>query len=178
MYLQGRVRVAVFVAFLSSESLEGGFFVGWNVPNGLAWALDTSDPRFKVSRSLLPARITGVYGYGRASYSKNYFLVANAGVDVFIGAGAFLDPPSAGAPLAPFAGGILPYVVAACGIGVHGDIAGGLVSVSAWAELAVRGPIPLYFEGTFGLSGCVAWVLCASITLAASYTADGLELTS
>lgn len=178
MYLQGRVRVAVFVAFLSSESLEGGFFVGWNVPNGLAWALDTSDPRFKVSRSLFPARITGVYGYGRASYSKNYFLVANAGVDVFIGAGAFLDPPSAGAPLAPFAGGILPYVVAACGIGVHGDIAGGLVSVSAWAELAVRGPIPLYFEGTFGLSGCVAWVLCASITLAASYTADGLELTS
>lgn len=175
MYMQGKVAVAVFVAFASSETLEGGFFVGWNAPNAVAWVLDTGDSRFKISRSMFPASITGVYGYGRASYTKTFAYVAQAGVDVFIGGGAFLDPLSGGAPIAPF-GGVLPYVVAACGIGIHGEIAGGLVSASAWAELAVRGPLPLYFEGTFGLSGCVAWVLCASITLAARYTADGLEL--
>lgn len=176
MYMQGRVTVAMFVALVSSETLEGGFFVGYNAPRAAAWVLDTTDPRFKISRSMFPASITGVYGYGRASYSKNFFVLASGGVDIFVGGGAFLDPLSGGAPLAPFGAGALPYVVAACGIGIHGEIAGGLVSASAWAELAVRGPIPLYFEGTFGLSGCVAWVLCASITLAARYTADGLEL--
>jgi hypothetical protein len=176
MYMQGRVTVAMFVALVSSETLEGGFFVGYNAPRAAAWVLDTTDPRFKISRSMFPASITGVYGYGRASYSKNFLVLASGGVDIFVGGGAFLDPLSGGAPLAPFGAGALPYVVAACGIGIHGEIAGGLVSASAWAELAVRGPIPLYFEGTFGLSGCVAWVLCASITLAARYTADGLEL--
>jgi hypothetical protein len=176
MYLQGRVTVAMFVAFVSSETLEGGFFVGYNAPNAQAWVLDTTDPRFKISRSMFPASITGVYGYGRASYTKTFAYVAQAGVDIFVGGGAFLEPLSGGAPTAPFSGGAFPYVVAACGIGIHGEIAGGLVSASAWAELAVRGPIPLYFEGTFGLSGCVAWVLCASITLAARYTANGLEL--
>jgi hypothetical protein len=176
MYMQGRVTVAMFVALVSSETLEGGFFVGYNAPRAAAWVLDTTDPRFKISRSMFPTSITGVYGYGRASYSKNFWALASGGVDIFVGGGAFLDPLSGGAPLAPFGAGALPYVVAACGIGIHGEIAGGLVSASAWAELAVRGPIPLYFEGTFGLSGCVAWVLCASITLAARYTADGLEL--
>jgi hypothetical protein len=176
MYMQGRVTVAVFIKFVSSETLEGGFFVGWNAPNAVAWVLDTSGQHFKVSRSMFPATITGVYGYGQASYTKYFEYLLEAGVDVFIGGGAFLDPPSGDAPLAPF-GGVLPYVVAACGIGVHGEIAGGLVSVSAWAELAIRGPIPLYFEGSLELSGCVAWVMCASVTLAARYTGNGLELT-
>ena len=79
------------------------------MPNALAWVLDTTDHRFKVSRSMFPPRITGVYGYGRASYSKTFALVVSAGVDVFIGGGAFLDPLSGGAPIAPFPGMVLPY---------------------------------------------------------------------
>ena len=76
---------------------------------------------------------------------------------------------AAGGPLAPFAGNpLLPYVVGACGINVHGEILGGLVSASAWADLSLRGPVPTYFEGTFGLKGCVAWVLCASVSTPSS----------
>ena len=39
---------------------------------------------------------------------------------------------------------VLPFVVGACGIYVHGEILGGLVSASAWANLSLRGPVPTY----------------------------------
>jgi hypothetical protein len=174
-HLQGRVKVEVF-SLLGGGGLEGGFFLGNNVPNNLAWALDTTDPKFKMSRALLPATITGIYGYGRASFGVNYYLIGG-GVDIFLGAGAFSAPLAAGGPLAPFAGNpLLPFVVGACGINVHGEILGGLVSASAWANLSMRGPIPLYFEGTFGLRGCVAWVLCASVDVTARVSSNGFEI--
>lgn len=174
-YLQGRVKVEVF-ALVGGAGLEGGFFLGNNVPNALAWALDTTDPKFKMSRALLPATITGIYGYGRASFGVNYYVIGG-GVDIFVGAGAFSAPLAAGGPLAPFAGNpLLPYVVGACGINVHGEILGGLVSASAWANLSMRGPVPLYFEGTFGLRGCVAWVLCASVDVTARVSSNGFEI--
>ncbi len=173
--LQGRVKVEVF-SLVGGAGLEGGFFLGNNVPNNLAWALDTTDPKFKMSRALLPATITGIYGYGRASFGVNYYVVGG-GVDIFVGAGAFSAPLAAGGPLAPFAGNsALPFVVGACGINVYGEILGGLVSASAWANLSMRGPIPLYFEGTFGLRGCVAWVLCASVDVTARVSSNGFEI--
>jgi hypothetical protein len=66
--------------------------------------------------------------------------------------------------------------VGACGINVHGEILGGLVSASAWADLSLRGPVPTYFEGTFGLRGCVAWVLCASVDVTAGVNSSGFYL--
>ena len=93
------------------------------------------------------------------------------------GAGAFSAPIAAGGPLAPFAGNpMLPFVVGACGIYVHGEILGGLVSASAWATLSLRGPLPTYFEGTFGLRGCVLWVLCASVSVTAGVNESGFYL--
>ena len=171
-YMQGRLKVGV-ISTIVSGGLEGGFFVGNNVPKALAWVLDPTDPHFGMSRSILPATLTGVYGYGQASIGVNYYVVGG-GVDIFAGAGAFSAPIAAGGPLAPFGGNpLLPYVVGACGIYVHGEILGGLVSASAWANLSLRGPAPTFFEGTFGLRGCVAWVLCASVSVTAGINSSG-----
>jgi hypothetical protein len=172
-YLQGRLKVGV-ISVIVSGGLEGGFFIGNNVPKALAWVLDPTDTHFGMSRSILPATLTGVYGYGQASIGFNAF-VLGGGVDIFAGAGAF--NASVAGPLTGFAGtSLLPYVVGACGIYVHGEILGGLVSASAWANLSLRGPVPTYFEGTFGLRGCVAWVLCASTSLTAGINSSGFYL--
>lgn len=174
-YLQGRLKVGV-ISPIVSGGLEGGFFIGNNVPKALAWVLDPTDTRFGMSRSILPATLTGVYGYGRASIGFNAY-VLGGGVDIWAGAGAFSAPIGAGGPLAPFAGNpLLPFVVGACGIYVHGEILGGLVSASAWANLSLRGPVPTYFEGTFGLRGCVLWVLCASVSVTAGVNESGFYL--
>ena len=174
-YLQGRLKVGV-ISLIVSGGLEGGFFIGNNVPKALAWVLDPTDTHFGMSRSILPAILTGVYGYGQASIGVNYY-VMGGGVDIFAGAGAFSAPIAAGGALAPFAGNpLLPYVVGACGIYVHGEILGGLVSASAWADLGLRGPVPTYFEGTFGLRGCVLWVLCASVDVTAGINSSGFYL--
>jgi hypothetical protein len=174
-YLQGRLKVGV-ISPIVSGGLEGGFFIGNNVPKALAWVLDPSDSHFGMSRNILPATLTGVYGYGQVSIGFNAY-VLGGGVDIFAGAGAFSAPIAAGGPLAPFAGNpLLPYVVGACGIYVHGEILGGLVSASAWANLSLRGPLPTYFEGTFGLRGCVLWVLCASVSVTAGVNESGFYL--
>jgi hypothetical protein len=174
-YLQGRLKVGV-ISLIVSGGLEGGFFIGNNVPKALAWVLDPTDTHFGMSRSILPAMLTGVYGYGQASIGVNYY-VLGGGVDIFAGAGAFSAPIAAGGPLAPFTGNpLLPFVVGACGIYVHGEILGGLVSASGWANLSLRGPVPTYLEGTFGLRGCVAWVLCASVSVTAGINSSGFYL--
>ena len=174
-YLQGRLKVGV-ISMIVSGGLEGGFFIGNNVPNALAWVLDPPDPHFGVSRAILPATLTGVFGYGQASIGFNAFILGG-GVELYAGAGAFSAPLLAGGPLAPFAGNpLLPYVIGVCGISVHGEILGGLVSASAWANLTLRGPVPTFFEGTVGLRGCVVWVLCASVTLTAGINSNGFYL--
>lgn len=171
-YLQGRLKVGV-ISWIVSGGLEGGFFIGNNVPKALAWVLDPTDTHFGMSTNILPPMLTGVYGYGQASIGVNYYAIGG-GVDIYAGAGAFSAPIAAGGPLAPFAGNpLLPYVVGACGIYVHGEILGGLVSASGWANLSLRGPVPTYFEGTFGLQGCVLWVLCASVSITAGINSSG-----
>jgi hypothetical protein len=174
-YLQGRLKVGV-ISTIVSGGLEGGLFIGNNVPKALAWVLDPTDTHFGMSRSILPATLTGVFGYGQAAIGFNAY-VLGGGVDIYAGAGAFSAPLAAGGPAAPFAGNpLLPYVVGACGVYVHGEILGGLVSASAWANLSLRGPVPTYFEGTFGLRGCVAWVLCASVDVTAGVNSSGFYL--
>ena len=72
--------------------------------------------------------------------------------------------------------GGLPYAIGSCGIHVYGEILGGLVSASAWAQLSLRGPFPLFFEGEFGLKGCVLWVICASVSVTAGLNDNGFYL--
>ncbi|GLI03376.1 hypothetical protein [Phytohabitans aurantiacus] len=173
-YLQGRVRVAVF-STVASGGLEGGFFIGRTVPKALAWSLDTGDPHFRLSRAIMPATITGIYGYGRVSFGVNWY-VFGGGVDIFAGAGAFSQPVP-GFPAPPFVPAPqLPFVAAACGIHVHGEILGGLVSASAWANLSLVGGVPPFFEGSFELRGCVLWVMCSSVSVSAGVNSSGFYL--
>jgi hypothetical protein len=170
-YLQGRVRVEV--CSWVSGGLEGGFFVGSNVPRNLAWVLQPTNPHFGITTGILPATLTGVFGYGQLAFAFNV-AVLGGGIELYAAMGAF----TAGPPglLTAFAGAGLPYVVGALGVYVHGEILGGLVSASAWANLAIRGPQPVYFDGTIGLEGCVAWVICGSVTLNAGLDSTGFYL--
>jgi hypothetical protein len=171
-YLQGRMKVSV-CSWVVSGGLEGGFFVGESVPANLAWVLQPTNPHFGITTMILPPTLTGIFGYGQISFGVNWY-VLGGGVDLYVAMGAFLTIPAGG--LTAIVGAGLPYVVGACGVYVHGEILGGLVSASAWANLAIRGPIPLYFDYTIGLEGCVAWVLCASVTLNAGLDSSGFYL--
>ena len=172
-YLQGRMKVYV-CSWLVSGGLEGGFFIGHQVPKQLAWVLRPTNPHFGVSDAILPATLTGVFGYGQISLGVNYY-VLGGGVSLYAGMGAFSEtPPGLTSKWTSVAG--LPYVLGACGIYAHGEILGGLVSASAWGNLSLRGPVPTYFEGTFGLQGCVAWVVCASVDITGGINSTGFYL--
>jgi len=172
-YLQGRMKVYV-CSWVASGGMEGGFFIGHQVPKNLAWVLRPTDPHFGVSDAILPDTLTGLFGYGQLSFGINYY-VLGGGVSLYAGMGAFSEiPPGLTSAWGTIAG--LPYVIGSCGIYVHGEILGGLVSASAWATLSLRGPVPTYFEGTFGLEGCVAWVLCASVDITGGVNGSGFYL--
>lgn len=179
-YLQGRMKVFL-CGWVSSAGLEGGMFIGHNVDKALAWVLQTDNERFGVSSAILPDYLTGLYGYGRLSFSIDFFLFGG-GIELYAGMGAFSESPvgvsgewSEDWSSTPSLG--LPYVIGSCGVYVHGEILGGLVSASAWADLDLRGPVPTYFEGSFGLEGCVLWVLCASVNVTAGFNSDGFYVT-
>jgi hypothetical protein len=173
-YLQGRMKVTV-VHWRESDGMEGGFFVGNEVPKQLAWVLESTNPHFGVSQAILPSTLTGVFGYGQHSRAANFAYVFSGGVELYAGMGAFnVVPPG----MSPAFGGVVgfPYVIGACGIYAHGEILGGVVSASAWGNLSLRGPLPVYFEGTFGLEGCVLWTVCDSVEVTADINDSGISM--
>ena len=175
-YIQGRLKTTIS-GWSSGVGLEGGLFIGHNCPKDQAWILlHTTSEHFGISQSILPDSLTGLYGYGYVSFGDNWGIFGGQ-VELFAGNGAFASAPPGG--ISAWPGGLgLPYVVGSAGIHVSGEILGGLVSASAWANLDLRGPLPVYFEGTFGLEGCVAWgTICSSVDVTASLTSDGLDLT-
>jgi hypothetical protein len=155
--------------------MEGGFFVGNGVPKQLAWVLESTNPHFGVSQAILPSTLTGVFGYGQHSRAANFAYVFSGGVELYAGMGAFNVVPPGMSPA--FAGVVgFPYVIGACGIYAHGEILGGVVSASAWGNLSLRGPLPVYFEGTFGLEGCVLWTVCDSVEVTADINDSGISM--
>jgi hypothetical protein len=173
--LQGRLKMTV-AGWAGGVGMEGGLFIGNNCPKQKAWVLQTGSEHFGVSQAILPDSLTGVFGYGYASFGINWYIFGG-GVELFAGLGAFVESPPGGtsAWVVPVGLG-LPYVVGTAGVHVYGEILGGLVSAAAWADLDLRGPIPIYFEGTFGLEGCVLWVICASIEVTAGLNSSGFYL--
>lgn len=170
--MQGNIRVCV-AGWVGKGAMEGGFFVGHETPKNLAWVLQPSSPHFGISLEILPGALTGVFGYGQIAMGFHAYLFGG-GVEIYAGAGAFLDIPSGrSSAWEPPDNAVLPYVVGSCGIHLHGEILGGLVSASGWADLDLRGPVPVYFEGSIGLEGCVLWVLCASIELTVGLNSGG-----
>lgn len=176
-YLQGRITMEI-CGWSGETGFEGGLFIGKDVPRDKAWVLlYTGSEHFGISEGILPSTLTGLYGYGRLSASINLYIVSG-GFELFAGMGAFTQTPPGLSSLWPvdwssIQGLGLPYVVGSCGIHIHGEILGGLVSASAWANLDLRGPVPLYFEGKVGLEGCVLWVFCKSIEITAGFDSGG-----
>jgi hypothetical protein len=158
-YLQGKLAMEI-CGWTGGAGLEGGLFLGNNVPRTRAWVLYEGGDRFGISDDILPQTLTGIYGYGQLKFGVNWYIFGG-GVEIFLGVGLF---------------GPVPNIFGHCGVYVHGEILGGLVSASAWADLALRGPVPLYFEGSLGLEGCVLWFLCASIEVTAGLNSDGFYL--
>ena len=141
--------------------------MGSNVPKEKALVLYSGSEHFGLNERILPSRLTGLYGYGQISFSTMLWYVFTGGIEVYAGMGAFSELAPGAQPAIEQGELGLPYIVGTGGIHVHGEILGGLVSAAAWADLDLRGPMPLYFSGTVGLEGCVLWVLCASIELTA-----------
>lgn len=160
--LQGRLAVEV-VSSIGSSANEGGFYIGLNAPKDRAWVLADAGGRFSLNPNLLPDRLTGIYGYVRQSASVNLYIVSG-GYEVYVGLGAFLDVGT-NSPLEGAATLVtgLPDVVGNLGVRIWGEILGGLVSASAYANLQVLIGLPPGFEGSVGLEACVLWVICGSV---------------
>ena len=174
-YLQGRLAVTIS-GWSGGAGLEGGMFIGHNCPKAKAWVLQTTTGRFGVSQAQLPETLTGVYGYGQVSFGINWYIFGG-GIELYAGLGAFsVVPPGMSTAWSDLTGIGLPYVVGSAGVCVHGEILGGLVSASGWCNLTMGGPIPITFEGKFGLEGCILWVLCASVEVTAGLGPDGFYI--
>jgi hypothetical protein len=159
-YVQGKVSIEL-CSWIGGLGLEGGLFIGHNVEKDKVWVLSSADEHFGIDRVIpATAKLTGLYGYGQLSSSIQLY-VFGGGYKVYLGMGAFLTP--------------LPTIAGSGGLYVHGEILGGLVSASAWADLDLYWP-PFYFEGSFGLEGCVLWVICASVDVTAGFDSDGFYI--
>ena len=173
-YFQGRLKVAICM-WTGGGGLEGGLFIGNNVPRAKAWVLYSGNEHFGIDDDILPATLTGLYGYGQLSFNIQLYIFGG-GIELYAGLGAFTESPLSPPVLLDdwsYMDAIgLPYVLGSAGIHVHGEILGGLVSAAAWADLDLRGPLPPYFIGTFGLEGCALWVLCASIDVTAGISPE------
>lgn len=174
--LQGKVAVAV-VSPLAGGAAEGGFYIGFNAPKSEAWVLAGAGDKFRLDMNPLPDRLTGAYGYARASSSINVYIFSG-GVEGFCGLGGFVLSPQQVIDLHATSGGVgigLPFVIGHTGIHVWGEILGGLVGASGWADMDVIVPYPFSYEGTLGLEGCALWVACASVDVSVGLnSSDGL----
>jgi hypothetical protein len=162
--LQGQLSLSV-VTPLAGTSAEGGLYIGINAPLSEAWVLSAAGPHFTLNTAALPARLTGLYGYVKASESINLY-VLSGGLEEFVGLGGFVLTPQQATNLgaqstANVVG--LPYVVGNVGAHAWGDILGGLVSADGWADLQVIMPYPFSYQGDIDLSACVLWVACGDV---------------
>ena len=174
--IQGKLAVHV-VSVVAGGAYEGGFYIGVNAPKAEAWVLATGGDKFKLNMDPLPARLTGIYGYGKPSASINVW-VFSGGMEAYVGLGGFVLSPQqvldlgATSALSPIG---LPFIVGNTGINIWGEILGGLVGASGWGDFNVIAPYPFSYQGTIGLEGCVAWVVCASTDVTAGLNSeDGL----
>jgi hypothetical protein len=163
--IQGRIAVKVITP-VAGAAAEGGFYIGINAPKNEAWVLANATGRFALNMAPLPARLTGAYGYVKASDSVNAFIFSG-GIEAYVGLGGFVLTPAQVANLGAQSSGLpvggLPFVIGHVGVHIWGEILGGLVSAGGWVDMQVMGPYPFSCQGTLGLEGCVLWVFCGSV---------------
>jgi hypothetical protein len=162
--IQGRLAVTV-VTPVAGWGVEGGFYAAINAPKDEAWVLAGAGPKFRLNMTPLPDRLTGIYGYCKASRAVDLYVISG-GVEAFAGLGGFILTPQQVVDLGAQDSGLpdgLPYVVGNAGVHIWGEILGGLVSAGGWVDLDVIVPYPFSYQGTLGLEGCALWVACASV---------------
>jgi hypothetical protein len=167
-YIQGRLAVDICSITLGA-GLSGGLFVGLAAPKDQVWVLregSSGSRRFGVNMANIADPVTGCYIYGDVELSVGVAGIIEGGVEIYAGVGAFAGGSynnSDGS--ATEQAGL--YIVGVVGVYIYGEILWGLVSASAWGELEMYFGHPMGFEGTFGLRGCVLWVICGEIEITA-----------
>ena len=59
---------------------------------------------------------------------------------------------------------------------IWGEFVGGLLSASAWLEMAAKfHPTNPAFQGTAGLEACVLWVFCGEIDITVTVDKHGID---
>ncbi len=143
-------------------NLGAGFYLGIGAPKSDAWVLLGASPQYALNTSAMPDKLTGVYGYLNLTEGVSLFVVSGQ-YNLFVGLGVFSIPVVSGLPPGILSGPL--YVVGNVGGSINGEILGGLVSAGANFDLQIIGPFPFSFQGTVGLSACVLWVACGSVSL-------------
>jgi len=172
-YIQGRLAVNISTITLGA-GLSGGLFIGNNAPRDQLWVIQegsSGSHRFGVDISKINPSVTGVYIFGDVELSVGVAGIIEGGVEIYAGVGAFLDGYTGNGLPSPIAPGIT--IVGIIGVYIYGEILWGLVSASAWGELEMYLGNPVWFEGTFGLRGCVLWVICGEIDITAGINSSG-----
>ena len=108
---------------LAGISAEGGLYIGINAPLTEAWVLSAAGPHFKLNTAALPARLTGLYGYVKASESINLY-VLSGGFEEFVGLGGFVLTPEQAINLKAQATANvvgLPYIIGNVGAHAWGE---------------------------------------------------------
>jgi hypothetical protein len=167
-YIQGKLAVDICSITLGA-GLSGGLFVGYEAPKDQVWVLregSSGSRRFGINMDNIADPVTGVYIFGDVEISVGVAGIIEGGVEIYAGVGAFvggsyINTDSSATEHAGF------YVVGVVGVYIYGEILWGLVSASAWGELEMYFGHPMGFEGTFGLRGCVLWVICGEIEITA-----------
>jgi hypothetical protein len=171
-YIQGRLSVKISTITLGA-GLSGGLFIGNNAPRDQLWVIQegsSGSRKFGVDISKIEPSVTGVYIFGDVELSVGFAGIIEGGVEIYAGVGAFLDGyTGSGSP------SVVPgiTIVGIVGVYIYGEILWGLVSASAWGELEMYLGDPVWFEGTFGLRGCVLWVICGEIEITAGINSSG-----
>jgi hypothetical protein len=167
-YIQGRLAVDICSITLGA-GLSGGLFIGLNAPKDQVWVIregSSGSRRFGINMANVADLVTGVYIFGDVEISVGFAGIIEGGVEIYAGVGAFVggsynNSDGSATENAGF------YVVGVVGVYIYGEILWGLVSASAWGELEMYFGHPMGFEGTFGLRGCVLWVICGEIEITA-----------
>jgi hypothetical protein len=170
-YIQGRLAVNICSITLGA-GLSGGLFIGYNAPKDQVWVLregSSGSRRFGINMANINNPVSGIYIFGDAEISIGVAGILEGGVEIYAGVGAFVGGSYSGGD--GTTQGIFT-IVGVVGVYIYGEILWGLVSASAWGELEMYFGTPTGFEGTFGLRGCVLWVICGEIEITAGMNSN------
>ena len=170
-YIQGKLAVNICSITLGG-GLSGGLFIGLNAPKDQVWVLregSSGSRRFGVNMANINDPVSGIYIFGDAEISIGVAGILEGGVEIYAGVGAFFGGSYTGGD--GHTDGVFT-IVGVVGVYIYGEILWGLVSASAWGELEIYFGTPTGFEGTFGLRGCVLWVICGEIEITAGMNSN------